>query len=281
LLLWFPVGQLLSRNWGILIIWLLLAVTLLAVTWFAAGRNWNGVSTEGIIIDNPYGWLPEEVLGLGLGFYAFVSIVLILFLSTVSLVLRYRGAGQVVRRQIRWFVFGALIFSLTFLLPVLADSMGGQVNFAASILGYAAIIPLYVAVGLAMLRYQLYDIDVIIRKTLVYTILTALLALVYLGLVLLLQTIFGAVAGEQSPAIIVVSTLAIAALFAPLRRRVQEVLDRRFFRKKYDAQHVLEAFAQTARDETDRELLTAELARVVQETMQPERFSIWLNREAS
>ncbi len=137
-----------------------------------------------------------------------------------------------------------------------------------------------VALGIAVLRYHLFDIDVINRKTLVYTVLTALLALIYFGSVVLLQRLLGSLTGvAQSPLAVVVSTLVIAALFAPLRRRIQDWIDRRFFRKKYDAQQVLAQFAQTARDETDLDALTTELVRVVQETMQPEQVSIWLRKQ--
>jgi hypothetical protein len=132
-------------------------------------------------------------------------------------------------------------------------------------------------IGLAVFKYRLYDIDVVIRKTLLYAVLTALLALIYFGVVIVLQRLFSRLAGvEQSTLAVVISTLAIAALFTPLRRRIQDAIDRRFYRKKYNAQQVLAQFAQTARDETDLDALLAELVRVVDETLQPEHVSIWL-----
>lgn len=133
----------------------------------------------------------------------------------------------------------------------------------------------------SILRYRLWDIDLIIRRTMQYTLLTGLLTLIYLGMVLLLQEVFGSVSGQQSPIVLVISTLAIAALFAPLRRRIQRIIDRRFFRSKYDAQQVLAQFAKTARDEVDLERLTAALITAVQETVQPKSAYIWLKNTES
>jgi hypothetical protein len=128
----------------------------------------------------------------------------------------------------------------------------------------------------SILRYRLWDIDVFIRKSLVYGILTILLALVYFGGVTLVQGLLSAVSGQQSAIGIVISTLMIAALFSPLRRRVQDFIDRRFFRRKYDAERALAAFARTARDEVDAGRLTETLVGVVRETIQPESIWLWL-----
>jgi hypothetical protein len=199
----------------------------------------------------------------------FIPFLITLVLALLSLALRFHRAAGVERQQIKWLLYVAALF-LTAQLAISFGAIGEQFTSLVA-LGFP------IAIGIAVLRYRLFDIDVIIRKTLVYTALTALLALVYFGSVVLLQRLFGAVTGiGQSPLAVVVSTLVIAALFTPLRRRIQDAIDRRFFRKKYDAQRVLAQFALTARDETDLDTLTGELARVVQETMQPEQVSVWL-----
>jgi hypothetical protein len=284
LLLWFPDGRPPSRRWRILYIWMALALTVLFLNLFKAGPNWNGGATAGgIVIDNPYGWLPISVTSPinGLGLPAFLSVVLITVLAAVSLVFRYRSAGQDVRQQLRWFVLGGFCsLFMTFGILALRDgktSIESGLDAVLVVANTAAIVPLYVAVGIAVVRYRLFDIDVVIRKTLLYAALTALLALVYFGSVILLQGLFSQLAGvQQSTLAVVISTLAIAALFTPLRRRIQDWIDRRFYRKKYNAQQVLAQFAQTARDETDLDALLAELVRVVDETLQPEHVSVWL-----
>jgi len=279
LLLWFPDGQLPSRRWRFLYVMLAIASALLFVGLFGADPNWNGDNpNRGIAIENPYGFIQMDAITVG--FPGFMTLLLSTILAAVSMILRYRSATQVVRSQIRWFVMGGFLFILLNFGPLffIDDSMllTNRSRLFYTI-AFSGSIFLYLAVGLAILRYRLYDIDLIIRKTLQYTVLSGMLALVYFGMVIILQTVFGAALAD-SPLLIVLSTLLIAALFAPLRQRVQAAIDRRFYRKKYDAQQVLAQFTQVARDETDMDALTAELIRVVQETMQPEKISLWIKK---
>jgi hypothetical protein len=143
-------------------------------------------------------------------------------------------------------------------------------------MGIAAFNFLPIAAGIAILRYRLYDIDVVINRTLVYGVLTAALALVYVGSIVLLQGLFRALTGETSQLAVVASTLAIAALFVPLRRRVQAFIDRRFYRRKYDMATTLEAFNVRLRNEVDLDSVADDLVEVVRETMQPAHVSLWL-----
>jgi hypothetical protein len=215
-----------------------------------------------------------------IGALSFVPIVLVFLVALFGGLIHNFITLQepVARAQLRWLALGL--------------GMGWGVPIA--VLTYAAItqtltpetdfIPLWMTIllptslAIAITRYRLFDIDIIIRKTVQYGVLTAVLGLVYYGSVLLLQGLFTRVTGEKSAVALVLSTLLIAALFTPLRRRIQEFIDRRFFRKKYDAAQVLAQFAQTAQNETDMEALQAELLRVVQETMQPETVSIWVKK---
>ncbi len=199
---------------------------------------------------------------------------------------RYRHySSPLAQQQTKWFVFALAIFlAATFLFFFLSAQFARALTPAESIVADFAIlltgglagVVFPIAIGIAILRYRLWDIDVIIRKTLTYTLVVALLAVVYFSSVILLQQIFANITGARSEVITVLSTLAIAALFVPLRNRVQDVIDRRFYRKKYDAQMVLQKFSETVRDETDLDKLSAELLNVVNETMQPKSVSVWL-----
>lgn len=208
-----------------------------------------------------------------------ISAVVILLGVVISLFRRLQRAKGVELQQIKWLTWS---FSLTAIFGAGRIISGGQLTFAGNLFYFAftfAWILVAVALSLALLQYRLYDIDIIIRKTAIYSVLVGLLSLLFFGSITLTQAIFSALTGQQSAIATVLSTLAIAALFTPLRSRIQDTIDRRFYRRKYDAQQVLAQFAVTARDETDLDSLTAELARVVGETMQPEKVSLWIRKE--
>jgi hypothetical protein len=204
---------------------------------------------------------------------------------------RYRRVSNAVQRQqTKWVVFGAAIGGSGFLIVLLYSNIvfpGGNPSTAAGDLivntsydFFLILIPL--SIGIAILRSRLWDIDILIRRTLVYGALTGLLALVYLGAVIALQTIIAVVTGSaRSELVTVLSTLVIAALFVPLRRRVQAFIDRRFYRRKYDAARTLAQFGAGLRDEVDLENLSAHLLAAVDETMQPESVALWLRAAGS
>jgi hypothetical protein len=201
----------------------------------------------------------------------------------ISLVVRFRRARGVERQQIKWFAFSGVVFCAVFaagpLLWSLPQSSATVWIWPVLFLAGASTVP--VAVGVAILRHRLYDIDLLINRALVYGPLTAMLALVYFGGVVGLQATLRSLTGQESTLAVVASTLAIAALFNPLRRRVQALVDRRFYRRKYDAARTLEGFSAKLRVETDLDALNDELVRVVRETMQPAHARLWLRPEVA
>lgn len=192
--------------------------------------------------------------------------------AVAAIITRMDQARGAERQQLKWFVYTVSLLVVGFLAALLGF---GQHSVAWNI-GIAAFNFLPIAAGIAILRYRLYDIDVVINRTLVYGVLTAALALVYVGSIVLLQGLFRALTGETSQLAVVASTLAIAALFVPLRQRVQAFIDRRFYRRKYDAAKTLQAFNTRLRDDVDLDNVADELVEVVRETMQPAHVTLWL-----
>ncbi len=260
LMLLFPTGRLPSRRWR-------------PLAWISTTAGAVLLSLV-LFFDNP-----EQVGGaISITAFAVVSVIFTaILLSALSIVVRYRRASGAERQQLKWFALAAVLIGvvavghLLFLDLLLPEAF-------LNLLDAATITGLYVAVGIAILRYRLYDIDRIINRTLVYGSLTVSLALVYFGGVASLQGLLRALTGQGSQLAIVASTLAIAALFNPLRRRIQSFIDRRFYRRKYDAAKTLEGFSARLRDETDLDELSSDLERVVREAMQPEHVSLWLRK---
>jgi hypothetical protein len=224
------------------------------------------------------GAVGEAMSAIALG--AIVIIFVSIILSALSLVVRYQRARGVERQQLKWFALAAVLNGALIVADQLRlDRSLGEALW--NLLGVTAFAALYVGIGIAILRYRLYDIDVIINRTLVYGLLTAISAGIYFGGVTATQALLRNLTGqERLPQLVVVaSTLVIAALFNPLRRRIQSFIDRSFYRRKYDAAKTLEGFSTKLRDETDLEALRGDLIGVVRETMQPSHVSLWLRPE--
>jgi len=209
----------------------------------------------------------------------------LLLIAASSQLVRLRRARGVEQQQIKWFAYAAVVASsgsiLTYVVPVAIGAPSlDLVGYVPFVVG---VVSVPISMGIAILRYRLYDIDLLINRTLVYGSLTAMLALVYFGGVAATQAVFRALTDqEQQPQLaIVASTLVIAALFNPLRRRTQGFIDRRFYRRKYDARGTLEAFSAKLRNDTDLDALSDDLVSVVRETMQPAHVSLWLRPEKS
>jgi hypothetical protein len=277
----FPNGRLPSRRWRPLA-WLSgLVISLISIGVGLAPeplQNLGGVR-------NPFGlegypWVETAT------FIVLPLLPLCMLASALSLVLRYRRSGGEERQQIKWIAFAASVVGLLYLVAMItAFTFPSEAWLAPGsplwldLVAYAALLSFTLvptAVGVAILRYRLYDIDLIINRALVYASLTATLAAVYFGSVVGLQYAFRFLTGQESQLAVVASTLAIAALFVPLRRRVQGFVDRRFYRQKYDAAKTLKEFGARLRDATDLDGLTGDLTGVVRETVQPAHVSLWL-----
>jgi hypothetical protein len=287
----FPTGRPLSPPWR-RVLWLGVAALVLSVLGSAFDPGRLDVDSA-VPVDNPFGiggamadvWPVMSRAGDVLAGIAFA-------LAAASLVVRFRRSRGVERQQLKWFAYVGLL-AATGLAVAMAqvlfgaqpseDTEGGWLEVVGAVGWFTALgaivfgIPL--ATGMAILRHRLYDIDVVINRTLVYGALTATLVASYVGLVLLLQLALSPLT-EESDLAIAGSTLAVAALFRPLRSRIQRLVDRRFYRRRYDARQTVEAFGVRLRDEVELDSLSAELRGVVAETMQPAHVSLWLRAEA-
>jgi hypothetical protein len=272
MLILFPTGLLPRGRWR-WVVYLYVAIAFVEVIamLFLPG------ALEGLeLIENPLG-----IDGLPIGRKPVQALVFTLGLvASASLVLRLRRGSWVERQQIKWLAYAAAAATggsiLTYTPP---EAIGARwVTSVGYVLLELGVLGIPISIGIAILRYRLYEIDTLINRTLVYGSLTAMLLVVYFGGVATTEAIIRTLTGqEQQPQLaIVVSTLVIAALFNPLRRRIQAFIDRRFYRSKYDARKTLEAFSAKLRDETDLDALNAELVGVVRETMQPAHVSLWL-----
>jgi len=270
-LLLFPTGRLPSRRWRP-VAWLavggLLAQFVTAA--FAPGPM------QDVAVDNPFGvdvgidlWNPLQAVGIA-------ALLIAVAASILSLVVRYRAAHTVERQQIKWLMYAGMLVAAALCATVaLETAIGPATTPYTELIASLALAAVPVATGIAILRHRLFDIDVVVNRTLVYGGLTVSLGAAYVGSVLLLQLVLSPLTADSGLAV-AVSTLAVAALFRPVRSRIQAVVDRRFFRRRYDATRTLEAFGVRLRDELDVDALGTDLQAVVRDTMQPDHVSLWL-----
>ncbi len=276
LLLLFPEGRLPSPRWRpVGWVW--------AVASLCATFGWE-ISTESIGLgSDPSRISPLAVhgavgsVGSTLGSIGTAVLLILMVAATVSLVLRFRRSTGVLRQQLKWFGAAAAGLAVAAVVSPVLWALGGiWSDDVDGLLWSIAGTALVIATGIAVLRYRLYEIDVLIRKTLVYTALVATLAVLYLGGISLTGWMFRSVTGQSSALAVTLSTLAVALAFQPARRRIQRAVDHRFYRRKYDANVTLEAFSGRLRQEIDLEALNAEVLEVVRETLQPSFSSVWL-----
>jgi hypothetical protein len=267
----FPTGRLLSPRWR-LVAWPAAAV-MAAITGLAALQQTIELA-PGRMVANPFGLAgvenPEDSR---LGAVLFPLLGPLVLAAFASLVVRFRRSRGDERQQLKWITFAAALLPLTFAGDLLPDT-AGNLLFAVVV----SFLP--VAAGVAILRYRLYEIDRLINRTLVYGLLSALLAGIYAALVLVGGELSGGVADDPPSWAVAGATLAVAALFQPARRRIQQVVDRRFDRRRYDAARTVDAFSGRLREELDLDALAAELLAVVERTVQPTAASLWLRPPA-
>jgi Na+-transporting NADH:ubiquinone oxidoreductase subunit NqrE len=271
-LLLFPNGRLPSSSWS-WVAWLSVLLTIAGAVWVALspgaignlGSIHNPLGIEGL----PRGYKPVQTI--------MSALLLVAAVSTLGLrLLRTRGIEH---QQIKWPAFVAVMAAVGSILydTAISEAIGLRwLEWAGYVVVVAALVSFPISVGIAIVRYRLYDIDRIINRTLVYGALTVVLVAVYFGGIVVMQRTFVALTGQKSTLAVVASTLLIAALFTPLRKRTQRFIDRSFYRSKYDAAKTLEGFSMKLRDETDLEALSEDLVGVVRETMQPAHVSLWL-----
>lgn len=261
-LLLFPDGRPPSPRWR----WIGWSSVVVIVLVTAGAMFQSELESDGYSIRNPVGFLPfanaEETLG-----FLFAFLFPLMGLSLASVVVRFRRAGAEQRQQLKLLLWAAVVFGLSVTLGDLFELP--EVIFPLTLWMIPG------AIGVAILKYRLYDIDLIVNRTLVYGALTGILVLLYLGIVFVLQQTLSGIT-QDSDLAVAGSTLAVAALFRPLRSRVQAFIDRRFYRRKYDARLTLESFSSRLRDDVDLDHLARDLADVVRNTMQPTHVSVWM-----
>ncbi len=264
-MLLFPDGNVPGRRWRPAAWFAGLALTLL---WLGMIFG-PGVLDAPRPVDNPFGVEGAQYL-LAAGF----ALPVIIGLGIAAGVTRYRHGNQQSRQQQKWFVSAVCATALFFLVSLPIQARTGYHVTDLTVLGVFVLIP--VSVGIAILRYRLYEIDVIIRKTLVYAALAATLALLYLGGISLIGWLFRSVSGQSGTLAVTLSTLVVAVAFQPLRHRIQRAVDHRFYRRKYDSAHTLETFSGRLREQIDLDALHAEVLTVVTDTVQPRHANLWL-----
>ena len=267
----FPTGRPLSPRWALVT----RAVCVFAV--LAAGaamfESELDVAGSGDVVHNPIGVSGFRDIETGIwSIPLFMGLMSAVVAGLVGVIARFRRSRGEERQQLKWFAVAAGALIVEFLVQVVLDSV---VGYRIELLDAVVVLLVPAAAAVAILKYRLYDIDVVINRALVYGLLTALLAAAYVGLVFGLQTLLQPFTAESDLAI-AASTLAVAALFRPARARVQSLIDHRFYRKKVNAQRTLETFSNQLRDEVDLGTLTSRLEMVVAETMQPAHVSLWL-----